>query len=223
MNDLISTIEAMFTLKHNSMRFLAPAATGLILMSCLAAPLTGCAKNKDFKLPQNGGDDLRKAMDFASQGETLRKQGKYADAAQQYQKSIEVKNDIGAVWVNYGVCLMELQDFIPARDAFMRAANLLPSDPTPYENLGTLYINRGYADKALEYYELSLQSNPNWLPSLRGVIIAARDLRIYNQKGLDYIDTAIMIEKDPKYLRLMQAERFRMQDALKNRPVANAE
>jgi len=213
----------MFTLKHNSTRYLAQAAIAAILMGCFVAPMPGCAKNKDFKLPENTGEDLRKAMDFASRGETFRKQGKFADAAQQYQKSIEAKNDIGAVWVNYGVCLMELHDFIPAREAFMRAANLLPSDPTPYENLGTLYLNRGYADKALEYYELSLQSNPNWLPSLRGVIIAARDLRKYSQKGLDYIDTAIMIEKDPKYLRLMQAERFRVQDALKNRRSSSEE
>lgn len=212
----------MFIFKHTLSRSLAQAAIAAILMGCFAAPMSGCAKDKDFKLPENKGEDLRLAMDFASRGETLRKQGKYADAVLQYQKSIEAKNDIGAVWVNYGVCLMELQDFVPAREAFMRAANLLPSDPTPYENLGTLYLNRGYADKALEYYELSLQSNPNWLPSLRGVIIAARDLRKYSQKGLDYIDTAIMLEKDPKHLRLMQAERFRVQDALKNRkPVSD--
>jgi len=180
-------------------------------------PAASCRSNKPFTIPGNTPAELRKALELAMRGDVLRKEGKFDAAAEEYKKSINTKNDLGAVWVNYGVCLMELNDFVPAKDAFLRAADLLPSDPTPFENLGTLHHERGYDDKAMEYYELSLKNDSNWLPSLRGVILAAKNLHKSSDEGKEYIDTAIMMEKDPKMLRMMQTERFRVEAALKER------
>jgi Tfp pilus assembly protein PilF len=174
----------------------------------------GCSSNRT-NLKGDVQADLRRALEHAKRGESLRKAEKYAEAAEAYKQALAAKSDLGAVWVNYGVCLMEVGDFMPARDAFLKAADLLPSDPTPFENLGTLYHLRGYDDKALEYYKLSLEKDANWLQSLRGSVMAAKNLRIADEGCKDRLDRAIMLEKDAKFLSMMQTERFRIEAAIK--------
>jgi tetratricopeptide (TPR) repeat protein len=186
------------------------------LMLGSAATLQGC-KSSSNQFKGDGSANLRKALDHASRGESLRKAGKFAPAAEEYKKSLAAKSDLGAVWVNYGACLVELGDFMPARDAFLRAADLLPADPTPYENLGTLYHLRGYDEKALEYYNLSLEKEANWLPSLRGSVMSAKNLRLGDDNALDRVNRAIIMEKDPKFLLMMQNERFRIEALLKDK------
>jgi tetratricopeptide (TPR) repeat protein len=195
------------TIRRSSLRLIAAAAACLFV--------GGCSSGLDLK--GDASANLKQALDHASKGESLRKSGRFDAAAEEYKKSIAAKGDLGAVWVNYGTCLIELGDYMPARDAFMRAAELLPADPTPYENLGTLYHTRGYDEKALEYYKLSLEKDANWLPSLRGSVLAVKNLRTADEGARDRLDRAILIEKNPEFLNLMQVERFRIEAALKEK------
>ena len=205
------------TLAARSDTFRAHRLLGALVAGSLmaAAPLAGCQRNRDFNLNPASSASLQEALKLATEGEALRKDAKFAKAAEKYKQSIAIKPDIGAVWVNYGACLSELGDYMPARDAYIRAAELLPSDPRPYENLGLLYHDRGYDVKALEYYELSLAKDPHWLSSLRGAIISAKNLRVASEKGQQFINDGIMLEKDPQFLRVMQNERFRVEAKLK--------
>jgi tetratricopeptide (TPR) repeat protein len=198
-----------------SKRFASAAALALAAaLSVMPLAMVACQSHSP-KIPGGSSVELRKALEIAAKGEQLRKDGHFNEAAEEYKKSIAIKNDLGAVWVNYGSCLWELGDFMPARDAYMRAADLLPTDPTPYENLGTLYHSRGWDEKALDYYKFSLEKDHNWLPSLRGAILATKQLRIADEASLARVENAIFIEKDPQLLRVMQVERFRIQAALK--------
>ena len=195
---------------------LAAAARATLIVAAAGGAVWqgGCGSSR-ANLKGDVQADLRRALEHAKRGESLRKAEKYADAAEAYKQSLAAKSDLGAVWVNYGVCLMEVGDFMPARDAFLKASDLLPADPTPFENLGTLYHLRGYDDKALEYYKLSLEKDANWLQSLRGSVLAAKNLRIADEGCKDRLDRAIMLEKDAKFLSMMQTERFRVEAALK--------
>jgi tetratricopeptide (TPR) repeat protein len=214
-------------MKHHSLRasHTSRAALARALALCLLAPalLVQVACNQPKKPPvfdlgtSPDPEIFRRALDLAMRADALRKRGQYEQAAELYRQSLELKNDIGAVWVNYGVCLMEIGDMLPARDAFIRAGDLIPSDPTPYENLGTLYLNRGHAEKALEFYSVSLERDPYWLPSLRGAIIATRNLRAGSPVALERIERAILVEKDPKFLFMMQNERTRVQAVIRDR------
>lgn len=200
---------------HTRGRLTAGGLAWLVLLAGAALPQAGCSSQKkppvfDLGTAQDP-EGFRRALDLAMRADGLRKRGQHAQAAELYRQSLELKNDIGAVWVNYGVCLMEIGDMLPARDAFIRAGDLIPSDPTPYENLGTLYLNRGHAERALEFYSVSLERDPNWLPSLRGAIIATRYLRSGSPMALERIERAILIERDPKFLFMMQNERTRVQ------------
>lgn len=192
----------------------APIVAALLAITSLL-PLAACNKPAKMNAASSSSESLRRAVSLAIEGDALRKANKLALAAEKYKQSIAAKGDLGAVWVNYGWCLAGLGDYMPARDAYVRAAELLPSDPTPYENLGTLYESRGYDAKALEYYQLSLAKAPQWLPSLRGAIVTAKNLRLATEQGKQYIDDAVMIETDPDFLRIMQNERFRLESKLK--------
>ena len=196
---------------------LAAARAALVVAVASGAAMQAGCKSSRTNLKGDVQADLKRALEHAARGESLRKAEKYADAAEAYKQSIASKSDLGAVWVNYGVCLMEVGDFMPARDAFLKAADLLPADPTPFENLGTLYHLRGYDDKAIEYYKLSLEKEANGQPSLRGAVLAAKNLRIADEGCKDRLDRAIMLEKDAKFLSMMQTERFRIEAALKAR------
>jgi Tfp pilus assembly protein PilF len=197
---------------------LAAAARATLIVAAAGGVVWqgGCGSSRT-NLKGDVQADLRRALEHAKRGESLRKAEKYAEAAEAYKQALAAKSDLGAVWVNYGVCLMEVGDFMPARDAFLKAADLLPADPTPFENLGTLYHLRGYDDKALEYYKLSLEKDANWLQSLRGSVLAAKNLRIADEGCKDRLDRAIMLEKDAQFLAMMQTERFRIEAALKAR------
>ncbi len=188
------------------------------LATLLVVPAVGCKRSAKMNLKGETSEDLRQALRLAREGDGLRKKGDHQAAALKYKQSIDVKSDLGAVWVNYGISLMELGDRLPARSAFLRAADILPMDPTPYENLGTLYHLQGHDEPALEYYELSLRKDRYWLPSLRGAIISAKNLRLANDRIKQYIDDAVMIEKDPDMLRLMQSERVRVDMKVKAEP-----
>lgn len=190
----------------------AMIAAAALLFATLPA---GCATDTDFKIPAETPEDYRKAMQAAVRGDALRKEQKWQDAAMAYRESLGYKNDIGAVWVNFGVCLVQLGDFVPARDAFLKAVDMLPNDPRPYENLGTLYHSRGYDAKAMDYFVESLARDPNYLPSLRGAVLTGKNLRTVSYAAQDRVDRAIIAEHDPDYLRMMQSERFRLAAALK--------
>lgn len=210
----MNAFHARRSLDRTLLAAVARAALVVAAAGAVAAWQGGCSSSRT-NLKGDVQADLRRALEHAKRGESLRQSEKYAEAAEAYKQALAAKSDLGAVWVNYGVCLMEVGDFMPARDAFLKAADLLPSDPTPFENLGTLYHLRGYDDKALEYYKLSLEKDANWLQSLRGSVVAAKNLRIADDGCKDRLDRAIMLEKDAKFLSMMQTERFRIEAALK--------
>ncbi len=188
----------------------------LCIAAALACLLAACAStDSSFKLPKDSSADLKKAVEAASRGDKLRKEKKWDKAAAAYQESIAAKGDIGAVWVNAGVCLMQMGDFLPARDAFLRAADLIPGDSRPYENLGTLYHLRGYDKEALDYYCKAADLDPNSLTAHRGLATAIKNTRAVSPAMLERMDRAILLETNPEYLRMMRIDRGRIAESLK--------
>lgn len=158
--------------------------------------------------------DLREAKELFDRARKLELQGNYQAAAGLYSRAVTLREDLGGAWNNYGVCLLKLGEKKVAADAFRKAADLLPSDPTPYENLGHVYWEAGYAEDALKYYTMSLDRNPNWLPSLRGMVRCTRELRVATELTRERVKNAILIETDPRWLELFGQERLRIETQL---------
>lgn len=195
-------------------RWCAAAVAGLSL--ALVGP--ACSTKKVPPPPKlETQQDYEQAIAAARKGDELRKKSQWAPAAEAYKESLAIKPDLGPAWLNLGYCLLQIGDLVPARDAFVHAVDLMPSDPRPYENLGILYHSRGWDEEAMRAFVESLKIDPTYLPSLRGACLTAKSTRVVSYAALDRVNQAILAERQPEYLRVWQAERFRLTQALKDR------
>lgn len=179
-----------------------------------SALLPGCASNR---VTQPSGDrdaDTRLALELARKAEEAQRDGDDKQAVSYAQQALILRNDLGGVWNNLGVSLMHLEQWIPAVDALRRAADLLPTDPRPYENLGYLYRERGFGEDALRNYAQSLERDPYWLPSIRGAVASAKDLLRSDDDGLERVKRGLLVDNDPKWRKVYEAERVRIKQDL---------
>jgi tetratricopeptide (TPR) repeat protein len=190
-------------------------ATGLLL-----AGLLGCASKPQFFSPKLSDQSHKEALSYKDQAEKAEKIHDYDNAIVLNQKAIALEPDMGAAWNNLGLDLMRRghpDDFVDAAQAFKRAADLLPSDDRPYQNLGVLYSDRGFSEEALRYFCLALERNPNSLESLRGAIGATKLLHRSDEAGLTRLNRALMMESDHRWREIMEFEKMRIQQDLTDR------
>ncbi|MGD9789762.1 MAG: tetratricopeptide repeat protein [Phycisphaerales bacterium] len=143
----------------------------------------------------------------------------YQKAAEMYRKSLQQREDIGAVWQNLGVCLMEGErNYMDAGTAFRRAAELLPTDPRPYENLAQAYLRAGWHKESLQYFVESLDRDPAYLPSLRGHAVLVQTLMVSDEPSLERLQRALLLETDPAWRAVIQRQVFRVERDLADKP-----
>jgi tetratricopeptide (TPR) repeat protein len=109
---------------------------------------------------------------------------------------------------------MEKENYSDAAEMFKSAADLAPEDPRPFYNIGLIYQKAVYDEKALEYFLKSLERDPKYLPSLRGAIVSGKRLDISDEPSLSRVRTALLIETDPQWRRIFQAEQFRIEGTM---------
>lgn len=191
-------------------------ATIAVLLGALLLG-SGCASKKKQPLPElpDPVKGREVAIGLFKQAKEAEKRGDWAAAEQLYRQGLSNDDDISGGWNNFGVCLMRQQKYIEAVPALQRAADLSPRDPTPYENLGLVYHQAGYAEEALKAYEMSLARDPNWLPSLRGATVCAKLLNRSDQDSLDRVRRGLLIEQDTQWRGLFQAQRSRIENDLR--------
>ncbi len=143
----------------------------------------------------------------------------YRKAAEMYRMSLQQREDIGAVWQNLGVCLMEGErNFMDAGTSFRRAAELLPTDPRPYENLAQAYLRAGWHKESLQYFVESLDRDPAYLPSLRGHAVLVQMLMVSDEPSLERLQRALLLETDPAWRAVIQRQVFRVERDLADKP-----
>jgi len=191
---------------------------GGVLMASAAVVGGGCegTGGKAMNIPQARTEaDVREAVRLAGLAGNAQADGNHERAIKLYRESLEKNNEIGAVWNNYGIALMSRAqelDMVEAAEVFKRAASMLPTDARPYENLGVLYHQRGFDEEALRYFEQSLERNPNHLPSIRGAVGSAKRLHKSDPSTLERLNTALLMEQDPEWRRIVEAEQLRVKN-----------
>ncbi len=181
-------------------------ACALALAACRASPTR----------PEDNLEANRaRCIQLAAEGDRLLAAGKVVPAAEKFKEAIRASEDYGPAWNNLGKALMRDQNFYDAQQAFARAAELLPRDPRPCENLGVLYVVRDIPGEALKHFEESLARDPNYLPSIRGLVRASqfceRNDQASNEKIRDHIRRALMLETDAKWREFFQRQLVRVE------------
>lgn len=176
---------------------------------------SGVSKSANTPDARDLAKDRAEAIRLFSRAKSAQDDRKWSRAEELYKQGLALDDDISGAWNNFGVVLLEQQRYMEAVPSFVKAADLSPKDPTPYENLGLLYHRAGYAQEALESYGKSLARDPNWLPSLRGATVCAKLLNRSDEESFDRAKRALLIERDEQWRRLFQTQMIRIENDLK--------
>lgn len=157
------------------------------------------------------------ASETARKAQKARDRGKDEEAAklskvaiEQYRRALSLSADMPEVWNNLGVELMHVQDYLGASESFNMAMQLSPTDPRPAENLGLVYHRTGWVEESLRYYDMALERSPSYLPALRGAIKASHLLGEADEKRLEQVRRALLIETDPTLREFFEREQVRI-------------
>lgn len=90
----------------------------------------------------------------------LDQSGQYADAAQAYQRALQINPNMPDLWFNHAIVLTHLEQIEEAKQAYRKAIALNPRFFEAHGNLGTLLQKQGLLDEAIASYHSGLQINP---------------------------------------------------------------
>jgi hypothetical protein len=65
-------------------------------------------------------------------------------------------------------------------------------------------------EDSLRYYDIALERSPNYLPALRGAVKAAHLLGEADERRLDQVKRALLIETDEQWRTVFERERVRI-------------
>lgn len=159
--------------------------------------------------------NIREAGELAYRAKQAADKNKPDEAIALNQQALALNPQHVGAWNNLGALLMARQNYRDAMQAFEKAADLLPKDPRPYENLALCWYEMGYDDNALNYYRKSLERDPFWLPSLRGNVACLQRLNKADDPAPEQIRRGLMIESDPTWRSVFERARLRI-DAARN-------
>jgi len=182
-----------------------------LALASTVACFSACANRQGAPSAKSTDASLKEASRFFGMGRSAEARKDWADAEVYYRQAIAASPTLAGAWNNLGVVLMQQQNYLEATNAFRRAADLLPGDPTPYENLGLTYQRAGYAADALRAYELSLERDPSWLPSIRGYATSVKLLNRAEEADLRVLQRGLMLESDSKWRDLFNFQRLRIE------------
>ena len=77
-------------------------------------------------------------------------------AHRMYESALTLAATDGAIWSNYGESLLQAGEWDRAEAALLRAIELLPNLPEPYNNLANAYSGRGDQAGAIDLYKQAL-------------------------------------------------------------------
>jgi len=116
----------------------------------------------------------REAIFHALRGDALKKQGRVADAEQEYSEAIRLNADYFAHYLNRGLVRRQLGNSAGARADLEQANKLLPTAAGHYL-LGHLDQEAGQRGRAIEHYKLAAGSNSE-VGRLAGTALVRLDL-----------------------------------------------
>lgn len=178
-----------------------------------AALLAGCGGGTSARSGtalQTNADRIEEARRLSGEALRAQKAGERDRAIELYRESLSVSGDLYFVWSNLGTLLQERGEYMDAVAAYQRAADLELRDPRPLENIGTVYGELGWEERALEFYLKALARDGRSVQALRGAVRAAKLLGTADPEALDRVRTAMMVDADPDWRSIYASEQQRI-------------
>jgi tetratricopeptide (TPR) repeat protein len=100
------------------------------------------------------------ALPYYNRGNRYLNQGRYEDAAKDFQEAVSRYEHDPDFYINLGVALRKIDDYTGAENAFKSAIKLNPKDWTAWSNLGNAYLKQNRLKDTVATFEKALQCNP---------------------------------------------------------------
>jgi tetratricopeptide (TPR) repeat protein len=116
-------------------------------------------------------EKVKKSEEHLAMGNTLYSQGKYEDAIECFNKSLQMHLGNNTAWNNKGLALSKTGKFDEAIMCYDKALVINPKDHVVLNNKGSALYKKGEIEKALQCYRDALELNPESKTAKRGVNI----------------------------------------------------
>jgi len=139
-----------------TLELLANPATGermLDVVRLSARPVTSEAMRTGVARALEGQQSVRRAAVHVARG-------RYAAAAEEYQKALEVQPNDPSVHNKLGICYQQLKNGVLARREYERALALDPGYAEVWNNIGTLEQARKRFKPAVRAYKKAIETKP---------------------------------------------------------------
>jgi len=165
--DICSVEAKAFGYESTIARFPIRSTTGMVEVGVLSVQRNASGdardRNKERAAMTVSATSLQappEAVKLFDHGSRLLKEGKFAASAKDFEGAVKVYANYAESWLNLGRARVSLNALAPARDAFLRAAELDPQLAGPPEELGLLAVRQGDAVSAAKYLDESLHLDP---------------------------------------------------------------
>jgi Flp pilus assembly protein TadD len=95
-------------------------------------------------------------------GQIYQKQGRYAEAIEEFKKALELNPNFPAALNNLGMCYGKLKQYDQAEETLRSALQLNPHDVLAMNNMAVMYMETGRFEAAREFAQRAVTVEPNY-------------------------------------------------------------
>lgn len=121
-------------------------------------------------------EKVKRSEEHLVMGNTLYSQGKYEDAIECFNKSLQIHLGNNTAWNNKGLALSKTGKFDEAIRCYDKALVISPKDYVVLNNKGSALYKNGEIQRAMQCYKDALELNPGSKTAKRGVNICIESL-----------------------------------------------
>lgn len=150
------------------MKMMCIVLTGLLAFSIHIASVFADAGG--YQPVESSSSERAKADDHYKKGLDYQKQGKFAEAIQEYRSALDIVPDWAEAYNNLGYSYRMSGNFDKAILAYKEALRLKPNLAEAHEYLAKAYLAKGMKKEAEQEYQVLLQLNPKMAAEVRPLL-----------------------------------------------------